>query len=232
MFAVGTGPHALSQAPVSPDSAPASSLNDQGVFQILLTGRRIGSEKFAIQSTTDQTSAKAETQFEIEKEGKPVLIKTSSDLVLNSQLAPLTYSWSMKSSQASSLEADFRSKPARLRYRTVTGEADERDFSLLPDIVVIDNNVFHHFELLAERYRLTPGGKQVFRAFVPQDALPGELSVAGKGKEAVKIRGQSEELQHLVVTTDLAQIDLWLDGQRHLQRVLIGAAQLEAVRER
>jgi len=230
MFAVGTGPRALGQAPVSPGSAPASSLNDQGVFQLFLAGRRIGSEKFEIQSTADQTSAKAETEFQIEKGQKPVLIKTSSSLVLNAQLAPLTYSWSMKSPQASSLEADFRSKPAKLRYRTVTGEADERDFSLLPDIVLIDTNAFHHFELLAARYRLTSGGKQVFRAFVPQDALPGELSVEGKGKE--KIRGQSEELLHLVVTTDLAQIDLWLDDQRHLQRVLIGAAQLEAVRER
>ena len=232
MFAVGTGPRAWGQAPVSPGSAPASSLNDQGVFQLFLAGRRIGSEKFEIQSTKDQTSAKAETEFQIEKGQKLVLIKTSSSLVLNAQLVPLTYNWSMKSPQASSLEADFRSKPAKLRYRTVTGEVDERDFSLLPDIVLLDNNVFHHFELLAERYRLTPGGKQVFRAFVPQDALPGELSVEGKGKKTVKIRGQSEELQHLVVTTELAQIDLWLDDQRHLQRVLIGAAQLEAVRER
>jgi len=229
---MGTGPRALGQASVPPPVAPGSSLNDQGVFRLFLAGRRIGSEKFAIQSTADQTSAQAETEFQIDKEGKPVLIKTTSGLILNSQLVPLTYSWNMKSPQASSLEADFRTKPAKLRYRTVTGEADERDFALLPDIVLIDNNVFHHFELLAERYRMTPGGKQVFRAFVPQDALPGELSVEGKGRETVKLRGQAEELQHLVVTTDLAQIDLWLDDQRHLQRVLIGAAQLEAVRER
>jgi hypothetical protein len=232
MFAVGAGPCALGQAPVPSPVAPATCLNDQGVFQLFLAGRRIGSEKFAIQCTADQISARAETEFQIDREGKTVLIKTSSALVLNSQLVPLTYSWNMKSPQASSLEADFRTKPAKLRYRTVSGESDERDFSLLPDIVLIDNNVFHHFELLAERYRLTPGGKQVFRAFVPQDALPGELSVEGNERDAMKVRGQSKEFQHLVVTTDLAQIDLWSDEQHHLQRVLIRTAQLEAVRER
>jgi len=232
MIVPGTGWNGLGQTPVPPGNPPASSLNDQGVFQLFVASRQIGSEKFEIQSTADQISAKAESQFQIEQEGKPVLIKTSSNLVLNSQLAPLTYSWSQKGNQASSLEADFRSKPAKLHYRTITGEGDERDFSLLPDIVLIDNNVFHHFELLAARYLKTPGGKQVFKAFVPQDALPGELSVEGRGKEAVKIRGRSENLQHLVVTTELTQIDLWLDEQQHLQRVLIAAAQLEAVRQR
>ena len=232
MTVLGTNQDGLGQAPVPPPSPPAMNLNDRGVFQLSLAGRQIGSEKFEIQSAGDQVTAKAEIQFQTEREGKPILVKTSSTLVLNSQLAPLTYSWSQTGAQASSLEADFRSQPAKLRYHTITGEGDERDFLLLPDIVLIDNNVFHHFELLAARYQLTSGGKQVFKAFVPQDALPGELSVEGKGQEAVKIRGRSENLLHLLVTTELAQIDLWLDDQQYLQRVLIAAVQLEAVREK
>lgn len=154
------------------------------------------------------------------------------NLVLNSQFQPLTYSWSQKGSQTSQLEIDFRSTPAKCRYRTVTGEEDDRDFDLPKNVVVLDDNVLHHYQLVAKRLSLAATGKQSFKAFIPQEALPGDLTVEDVGWESVEIGGHAESLRHLLVTTELARIDLWVDGQQHLQRVAVPAAQLEAVRTR
>lgn len=218
-------------APLGIAGSPPASLDDRGVFVVSIAGRNIGTETFEIRSSRDQVVADAEIQLRVEQDGKTYAFKTFPKLVLNSQLQPQTYSWSQKGAQSSSLEVDFRSSPVKTQYLTVAGEKDNRDFELLKDVAVIDNNVFHHFQLIVDRYRMTKGGKQTFPAFVPQDAAPGQLTIEDAGMEQTQIRGHKENLDHLVVTTELAQIDLWVDDQQHLQRVSIPAAKLEAIRK-
>lgn len=221
--------------PIGRAAALASSptpLDDSGIFVLSFAGRPLGTEKFSIRSTADKIEAQAEIQLHVEQDGKTFDFKTSPKLVLNSQFQPLTYSWNQKGSQESHLEVDFRDSPTKSRYRTVAGEDDNRDFDLPRDVVVLDDNVIHHYELVVGRYRLTAGGKQTFKAFIPQEALPGSLSVEEAGREAVDIQGRTETLGHLVVSTELARIDLWVDDQQHLQRASIPAAQLEAVRKK
>jgi hypothetical protein len=144
----------------------------------------------------------------------------------------MTYSWSQKGSQSSQLEVDFRSSPAKVHYRTVAGEDDRRDFVLPKDVLVLDVNVVHHYQLAVYRYHRTAGGKQTFQVFVPQEALPGPLEVEEAGQESVEVNARLETLQHVVVSAELARIDLWVDDEQRLQRVSIPAAQLEAVRKK
>ena len=207
-------------------------MNDQGVFELSVAGRKIGAEEFEISSAAGKVEARAEIHLRVEKEGKAVDLKTFPVLALNPQLQLLTYAWDQKGSQVSSLEVDFRSPPAKVRYRTVTGEEDNREFNLPKDVLVLDDNVIHHYQLAVHRYRLTPGGKQTFQAFIPQEALPGLVTVEEIGVESVQIRGRTENLHHLVLTTELAQIDLWTDDENHLQLVSIPATQLEGVRKK
>jgi hypothetical protein len=197
-----------------------------------VAGQPVGTETFDIRSPGDRVEAEAEIELRIERDGKVHEFKTFPKLVLNSALQPLTYSWSQKGSQSSQLEVDFRSSPARTRYRTVAGEDDRRDFELPKDVVVLDDNVVHHYQLAVYRYRRTAGGKQTFQVFVPQEAMPGPLEVEETGQESVEINARLETLRHLVVSAELARIDLWVDDQQRLQRVSIPAAQLEAVRKK
>jgi hypothetical protein len=143
----------------------------------------------------------------------------------------VTYTWNQKGAQSSELAIDFRSSPVQTRYRTVTGEDDQRDFELPKDVVVLDHNVVHHYQLLAARFRAGGGGKQSFSAFIPQEALPGALTVEDAGEEDIAINGRQVKLAHLVVTTELARIELWVDGRSQLQRMSVPAAQFEAVRK-
>lgn len=218
------GRRAAHAAPLLPGS------DDRAVFVIAVAGRTIGTESYAIQSSREKVEAQAQIELRIEKDGKVFEFKTFPKLILNSQLLPLTYHWSQKGSQASHLEVDFRASPAKSKYRTVSGEEDRRDFELPRDVLVVDVNVIHHYQLVVSRYNSTAGGAQTFQAFIPQEALPGILSVEALGLDTVEIQGRSEPLRHLVVSTDLTRIDLWVDAQQRLQRVLIPAAQLEAWR--
>ena len=209
---------------------PASSVDDRGTFVLSVGGRKIGMERFEIRLTHDKIEAQAEIQLREEQDGKALNFESSSKLVLDKQFQPLTYSWSQKGSAHSNLEVDFRVSPAKTRYRTVTGKEDLRDFDLPKDVIVLDDNVIHQYELVVDRYGLTAGGKQVFRAFIPQEALPGVLTVEETGTEAVDILGRHEVLRHVTVSTELAQIDLWVDARGNLQRISIPATQFEALR--
>lgn len=214
------------------DAPPAGCLNDQGVFVLSVAGQPVGTETFDIRSTADRIEAEAKIDLRVEREGKVLGFKTSPKLVLDSALQPLTYAWSQKGSQSSQLEVDFRSSPAKTRYRTVAGEDDRRDFELPKDILVLDDNVIHHYQLVVCRYFRTSGGKQTFQVFIPQEALPGLLEVEETGQENVEIAGRSETLRHLLVSAELARIDLWVDKEQRLQRISIPVAQLEAERKR
>jgi hypothetical protein len=127
---------------------------------------------------------------------------------------------------------DFRGKLARVRYKTISGNEDNRDFELPPDVVVLDDNVVHHYQLITARYQAMGGGKQTFRVFVPQEALPSLLTVEDMGSAASTIDGVTANLRHLLITTDVTHIDLWVDDQQHIERVSVPAAQLEAIRKR
>jgi hypothetical protein len=211
--------------------SPAGEVNDQGVFVVSQGGRPIGTETFTIKSSSHQVEAEARIELRAEQQGKTYEFRTSSKLLMNDDLQPLTYSWSQKGAQASELSVVFRSTPAKAHYRTVTGEPDDRDFALPKDVVILDDNVIHHYQIVTHLYRRTQGGKQTFHAFIPQEALPGSLDVEDAGEEQVEVGGEKQNLRHLVVTTDLARIDLWADKQDRLQRVSIPAAGIEAVRK-
>ena len=217
---------------IPPGSSPAGSIEDHGVFVVSMGGQPVGTETFDIRSTGDRVEAEAKIELRIERDGKVEEFKTFPKLVLDAAFQPLTYSWSQKGPQSSQLEVDFRSPPAQAHYRTIAGEDDRRDFELPKDVVVLDVNVVHHYQLAVYRYRRTDGGKQTFQVFVPQEAMPGPLEVEDIGQESVKINARLETLQHLVISAELVRIDLWVDDQQRLQRMSIPAAQLEAVRKK
>ena len=203
---------------------------DDGVFQISLAGRPVGRESFRIHATAEGFEAQAEIRLRLDQGGKTVAIQSFPDLTLDPQLRPLTYHWSQKGSQASRLEVDFRGQLTRVLYRTISGAEDMRDFQLAPDVVVLDDNVVHHYQLIAARYQALGGGTQTFRVFVPQEALPSLLTVQEGENAAEASGGTAAALRHLLVSTDVTRIDLWVDSQPRLQRVLVPSAQLEAIR--
>ena len=203
---------------------------DQGVFTLSLAGRTVGTENFEIRSFSDKIEARAQIQLHLEQNGKSYDVQDSPDLTLDTQLNPLTYSWTQKGSPPYQLSIDFRSSPAHIVGKPEHGPEDRREVVLAQDVIVLDDNVIHHFQFIVDRYARSSGGKQTFKAFIPQEALPGELTVEDAGNEAASRDDTTANLRHLVVTSELARIDLWIDSHNHLQRVAIADKQFEAIR--
>ena len=151
-------------------------------------------------------------------------------MTLNS--IPLSYTWNQKGTQSSQLSIDFRAQPVRARYKTVNGQDDRRDFKLDKDVVVLDDNAIHHYQLALARYDQAKGGTQTFRAFIPQEALPGVITLNSVGPEPVTVDGDKRTLRRFLLTTELAQISLWVDDQGHLQMVSAPDAQYQAMRKK
>jgi hypothetical protein len=76
------------------------------------------------------------------------------------------------------------------------------------------------------------GGKQTLRVFVPQEALPSLMTVEDLGVAATPDSLGETGLRHLLITTDLTHVDLWVDDKLHVQRVSVPATQLEASRKK
>jgi len=209
-----------------------ADVKDHGVFVLTLAGKQVGTESFEIRPSKGQVEAEAKVELRIEQDGKSAEYKTSTRLVLTPDLQAQTYQWNQKGAQSSQLEMDLRGASTSIRYKTVSGENDAREFQLPRDVIILDNNVIHHYQLVLARFRQAGGGKQAFSAFIPQQALPGNLIVEEKERAETDVGGRQEKLRHLVVTTDNAQIDLWADDHDRLQKISIPAAQLEVVRKK
>jgi hypothetical protein len=219
-------------APRNAANPASGKILDQGVFLLGLAGHTVGTERFQIRLSSGKIEAHADIRLHFEQNGKTVDVEDTPDLVMDRQLNPLTYSWTQKGSPAYRLTVDFRSSPARIVGKPEHGAEDRREVTLPKDVIVLDDNVIHHFQLVVDRYYRTAGGKQTFKAFVPQEGLPGELQVEEVGKEPVTIGGQNLTLRHLMVTSDLAHIDLWIDEHQHLERLAIPEKQFEAIRSK
>ena len=213
-------------------SASPPDLNDHGTFEVFAAGVNIGVETFEIRVRRNQIEAQGDVHLQVERNGKAIEVRTSSSLLLDPHFCPLSYTWSQKGAQSSQLSIDFRTPPAHVRYKTVNGQDDRREFTLDKDVVVLDDNAIDHYQLAVARYDAAKGGTQTFRAFIPQEAMPGVITLSSVGPEAVTVEGEKRTLRRFLLTTELAQISLWVDDHDHLQMVSAPDAQFEAVRKK
>lgn len=212
-------------------SSAGQPISDDGSFLISVDGKPAGTEKFAVHSSKDKVEVKVQTSLSVEQNGNQVTVESSSNLVLDGEFQPQTYSWKQRGAKSSGMEIDFRSSPAAAKYHTVDGKADNRQIALPKDFVVLDDNVLTDYEILLERYERTAGGNQVITAFIPQEALPGRITVNKAGEESIDIGNRKIKATHYTATTDLAAIDLWADSRGRLLRISCPAGQWSAVRQ-
>lgn len=210
----------------------APLLNDQGEFEIFSAGKSIGNETFEIRARSGQIEAQSNIHLQVEQDGKTLEVRTSSTLLLDPDFNPLSYAWNQKVPQSSQLSIDFRAKPVHARYRTVNGQDDQRTFQLARDVLVLDDNAVLHYQLAIVRYDQAKGGTQEFRAFIPQEALPGVISLNCAGPESVIVNRAQRTLRRFELTTEQTRLSLWVDDRGRVELVSAPSAQYEAVRKK
>jgi hypothetical protein len=138
--------------------------SEQGKFKILFNGEQIGEEKFQILGDGSNFKASAEIHLTVEREKEKVTFHLNPTLQFTKLFEPISYQV-VQEAGVNKTKARINFKPGRSEAVYETGqEKDSREIQLKPDVVVLDDNVFHHYILLTKRYDFSKGG---FRNFQP-----------------------------------------------------------------
>lgn len=205
--------------------------NESGTFRIYFSGAEIGQEKFQITESGQSVKASAETRLTIEREKEKVSFLIRPILEFTRFFEPVSYEIGQESGpNKTKAHVTFKGAGSEAVYESGK-ETDARQIDLRKDVLVLDDNVFHQYIILAKRYDFAKGGIQEFSAFVPQQFISGGVSVSDKGMEAVQVLGQNLNLQHLLVDTGELQISLWLNDKHSVRKLAVPKSGVEVVRE-
>jgi hypothetical protein len=198
---------------------------DKGKFNILLDGASIGREEFEIEPSGANWIAKGSTSLKT-PDGKSA--KVTGNLTLQPDGAPLSYDWAAQTDKSNSAHILFVNGVAKttLQMQGAAPYQQENSFGS-PLIAVLDNNLYHQFELLARVYDWTKRGAQTFPVLIPQELTPGTISVESTGTATAG--GKSYEA--LKATTSDLEILLYLDSSHKLIRLEVPSAKVAVVRE-
>jgi hypothetical protein len=203
-------------------------MSDSGVLLILANNTRVGTERFQVRSTATGWEAAAELQ--VEASGSKT--SESATLRLDAALGPTSYQRVQKSPLTATLEVRFGGKAETTLVSSAAGGEPVEQVFYLPenDLAVLDTNFFHHYALLLLHYDRARGGPQPFNVFIPQEALPGTITLSFVAAEPLPER-PDVMLDHFRATTEELEMEIWVTPQGALQHITIPAVGLEVLRQ-
>jgi len=191
---------------------------ERGKLRVMQGGTKVAEEEFSISANSGGWLASSNVQINIP--GGPSA-KLSSRLTLNAQGLPERYEWSLAgegTKRAGSVQ--FEGGTASIEVRVDDSQPfTEQFFFDSPRVVILDNNFYHHYAILARLYDWKLKGKQMFRVYIPQDRTPGDVEVQSMGEQD----SDKGKVEHLRVRTADLELDLFVN-KSGLVRLAVPAA--------
>jgi len=214
--------HRAPRAQIKSPSAPGAVMtSDKGKFRIVINGDTVGTEDFDISSSEGKWVVRGTT--EAHAPGGTDM-KTTGELHLNPDGTPVHYAWSTDAPKKVSGTVDFDSGTAKTFTDFGGAHPYPQDFKFAsPRVVVLDNNLYEQYAVLARLYDWTAGGEQSFSVLIPQDITPGSIKVSAAGA----VGG----LSVLVVKSADLEIHLFCDANHKLIRLEVPASRVVVERE-
>jgi len=198
---------------------------DKGRFDILLDGKSIGKEEFEISPNGAGWLAKGTTQINT---GDGPETRVTGNLTLQSNGAPMAYDWVSKSDKTNSAHVIFANGIAKISLAVQGARPYEQELSFnSPLIAVLDNNMYHHYALLARIYDWSKRGAQTLPVLIPQEITPGSITAEAVGSTT----SGGKTYEGLRVTTSDIEVLLLLDTNHRLMRIEVPASKVAVVRE-
>jgi len=214
-----------SPRPGLPAGAPSVFSADKGKLRITINGQQVGSEDFEISSSGDAWIERS--SMSAHAPGGPE-IKAAGQLKLSADGVPLHYDWSAEAQKKATGSVDFVSGTAKCVADLGSSSPLRKDFTFTsPRIAVLDNNLYFQFGVLARQYDWKAGGKQTFPVLIPQDMVPGSISVESLGQQQAG-NGKYEALR--ISSTDL-EIMVYLDVSHRMVRLEVPSSNAVIERE-
>jgi|HubBroStandDraft_4_1064222.scaffolds.fasta_scaffold24281_2 hypothetical protein len=207
-----------------PDNKPqARFVADKGKFRIMVSGQQVGKEEFEIGPSGSDWTAHGNAEIQSPQGNTHV----TGTLTVHPDGTPTHYEWSTQGAKKASSAIAFNGMSATVELHLEGARPFTQQFTFTsPLVVVLDNNLYHQYALLARLYDGDKKGAQTFSVLVPQEMTPGTVTVDSMGEQELS----GKKVQELRVRTEDNEIDLFLDGPK-LMRVVAPAANAEIIRE-
>ena len=198
---------------------------DKGKFTIQLDGQTVAHEDFEIAPAAKGWVAKGTTELKVPKTPTSTV---SGTLTMQPDGTPISYDWTSQAEKTNAAKILFANGVAKVTLQMQGARPFQQDLSFgAPLVAVLDNNLYHQYEILARLYDWNRRGPQTFPVLIPQELTPGSITVESTGE--VTVAGKSYEALR-GVTSDL-QVMLYLDKEHRLQRFEVPSAKVVITRE-
>jgi hypothetical protein len=198
---------------------------DKGKLNILLDNNSVGQEEFEIIQSGGSWTAKGNSSIKV-PETTPTNV--TGNLSLQPDGTPLSYDWTSQTEKTNSAHVVFTNGVAKMTLQMQGARPFEQDLTFSsPTVVVLDNNLYHQYAVLARVYDWSRKGTQNFSVLIPQELTPGTITVTASGD--ISLGGKSYEGLK-VVTSDL-EVVLYLDNNHRLMRIEVPSAKVAVVRQ-
>ncbi|MFZ0821605.1 MAG: hypothetical protein WAM91_16190 [Candidatus Acidiferrales bacterium] len=197
---------------------------DKGKFAIVIGGQTVGTEDFSISHEGDHWVARGTTEFHVQTGSYKVI----GELRLNAAGAPLKYVWTTEGDKKASSTTEFDGLTAKITLNLGNGDKPiSQDFTFASPVVVLDNNLYHQYEVLARVYNWAAGGPQNFAVLIPQQQTPGMVTAESRGSTML----DGMRFDQLAVHTTNLELMLYLDAAHRLIRLSVPASNAEIRRQ-
>lgn len=215
----------LKASAAAPANSPSVFSPDKGKFRITINGQPVGTEEFEIAASgntwLEHSSMAAHAPGSAD-------VKSTGQLRLSADGSPVRYDWAAEALKKATGSVDFESGTAKCSADLGKPTPLRKDFKFTsPVIAVLDNNLYYQFAILARLYDWKIGGKQTFPVLIPQDMVPGSISVESVGQQQAG-NGKYEALR--VSSPDL-EIMLYLDSNHRMMRLEVPSSNVVIERE-
>jgi len=207
-----------------PAAAPSVFVEDRGMLQIQVDGQPAGTEEFEIHASAGEWIARGAAEVAGENGARA---KVTGKLELTPDGAPLHYDWTASSPRKAAATIVFEGTVAKMELRIEGASPYSQDFTFqTPPVIILDNNMYHHYAVLARIYDWEHKEQKTYNVLIPQDLTPGTVSVEYGGQQVVD--GQKLDVLR-VRSTDL-EIEVLCDNGR-LMRLEVPSAKAVVVRQ-
>jgi hypothetical protein len=215
----------LAQASQKKSNSGSVLATDKGRLNILLDGQSVGHEEFEINQSGGGWVAKGNSSIKV-----PATVPTNvtGNLALQGDGAPISYDWTAQTQKTNSAHVAFSNGVAKMTLQMQGARPFEQDLTFnSPFVVVLDNNLYHQYGVLARVYDWSRRGAQDFSVLIPQELTPGTITVTAAGD----LSSGGKSYEGLKVQTSDLEVVLYLDSNHRLMRIEVPAAKVAVVRE-
>jgi hypothetical protein len=204
----------------------ARGFSDAGVFRIRRDGKEVGQEKFNIRWEGNLLKADADIDLKV-AQSPPA--KMHTELVLDASGKMVSYR-AVRSGAGPQKEIAVTLEKQVAICEEKGGNLSESTPVLVdPGFVLLDTNVFHHFEFLAARL-LGDKHPEEIPALIPQEQVSGKMKIQAVGRETLKDGKQKVLVSHFQLDSGQVKISIWFDDAGRLYKISVPQTKAEVTR--